>query len=415
MKNIISTTAVVLPLLVSATAANAESDLFGGKVKAGGYLAQQWQSAIEVDGNPALSEADSGFNRLRVGLWFNIQVAERVSAFVELAEEPNDFGGSTPFAISQDLAWVDYKVTNDVTFRIGNVVATTMNFIRYSDGAAVQGNPMIGNGSNDMITAEEGVWLLGAHDTSMGKLDWNFTFTKPSFFSDFSEDSGYNYGLRSSLTTPSGFAIGGGYFKTTGDASCTTASSCSLSDGGSFNSLIGLGDGDNYEFNTSNPSNRLTHVGVIPSIAADIWQIDLMYAPDYFPITIHGFYGQAKDDYSYTPSAGQTVGSFGNNAGTFSQVEAKLDFYGLLAQYQINDSFYVAARYTASSNETAGVTGGGDLDRIQAGVGYWLNDSTLIKAEYVRQNEDAGSGGGVCAESIDCDWDGFVLEGSVSF
>lgn len=415
MKKIMSTAATMLPLLLASNSVTAETDLFGGKVKAGGYLAQQWQSAFEVDGNAALAEADSGFNRLRVGLWFNVSIADRLSAFIELAEEPNDFGGSDPFSISQDLAWVDYKLTDDVTLRIGNIVATTMNFIRYSDGAAVQGNPLVGNGSNDMITAEEGIWLLGAHDVGMGKLDWNFTFSKPSFFADFSKDSGYNFGLRSSLTTDSGFSIGAGYFKTTGDANCPTATTCTLSDGGAFNSLIGLGDGDNYEFNTTNPSTRLTHVGVIPAISADIWQIDVMYAAKNFPLTLHGFYGQAKDDYSYTPSAGQTVGAFGNNAGTFSQTEAELDFYGLFAQFKISDAVYLAARYTASSNETAGVTGGGDLDRIQAGIGYWLNDSTLIKAEYVRQDEEAGAGGGVCTQDINCDWDGFVIEGSVSF
>ena len=163
MKHKLKIAAALLPLVMCVNSANAETDLFGGKVKAGGYLAQHWQSPLEVKGTAIASQADaqadSGFQRLRVGLWFNAQISDRFSAYMELAEEPNDFQGANAFGITQDLAWIEYKVSDNAALRIGNIVETTMNFIRYSDGAAVQGNPLIGNGVNDMITAAHGFWL----------------------------------------------------------------------------------------------------------------------------------------------------------------------------------------------------------------------------------------------------------------
>ncbi len=406
------TAAVSLALSANASA---ETDLFGGKVKAGGYFAQHWQTAFEVDGSPQFAndaDADSGFARLRFGMWFSGQITENVSFFLELAEEPNDQGDGN-YQITQDLAWIDFKLSDSVIFRVGNVVETTMNFIRYSDGGAVQGNPMIGNGINDMITAAEGVWLLGNHKTSIGTWDWNATLTKPSFFGDASNDSGYDYGLRSSLVTNSGFGIGAGYFKTTGDAQCNAMGACALSDGGAFNSLIALGDGDNYDFGSKTLANRVTQPGIVPGISADIWQIDVMYSGKDIgiPLLVHGFYGQAKDDYSWAN------GSYTTSGSAFVKSDAEQSFWGLLARIDLNDKMYLATRYTVSMNDTAGLPNGDDeANRIQVAAGYWLNDATLIKAEYVRQEEGSVSGGGRCQFGVnDCEWDGFIVEASVSF
>lgn len=404
----------VTAMLVASSASHAEVDLFGGKVKAGGYMAQHWQTAIEVEGSPANAAdaaADSGFARLRFGMWFAGQVSENVSFFVELAEEPNDQGDGN-YQITQDLAWVDYKINDALIFRVGNVVETTMNFIRYSDGGAVQGNPMIGNGINDMITAAEGVWLTGAQEVGLGTWDYNATITKPSFFGDASEDSGYDFGLRSSLVTDTGFGIGAGYFKTTGDAACTTPTTCALSDGGAFNSLIALGDGDNFDFASKTLNGRLTQPGIIPGISADIWQIDAMWSGDALgkPVTIHGFYGQAKDDYSW---AG---GSFVTGVNVFTTTEAEQEFWGILGRVDLSDTVYLATRYGFSSNETAGIVGNEEADRIEVAAGWWVEDNTLIKASYTRQDEGNVSGGGRCQfGATDCDWDVFVIEGSVSF
>lgn len=412
MKHELKVMVAALPLLLSANMAHAETDLFGGKVKAGGYLAQHWQSPFEVKGNSLASvadaQADSGFQRLRVGLWFSAQINDRFSAYMELAEEPNDFQGANPFGITQDLAWIEYKVSDNSALRIGNVVETTMNFLRYSDGAAVQGNPMIGNGVNDMITAAHGFWLTGGNDTSFGKWDYNVTLSKPSFLEDFNEESGYNYGVRSSITTAGGFGFGGGVFIMDGDVlGCPTTTTCTLGSGGNSRSLLPGGDGDHYKVGQQSQAFN-SQPSILPGVDGHVWQIDAMWSGDDLgmPVTIHAFYGEGEDEFSRV--AGSTT--------TLSTTDAEQSFWGVLGRVDINDKFYVALRYGASENETAGVTNG-DTDRLQAGGGYWLGDGTLLKAEYVRQDNDSGSGSGICDGTAtgDCDFEGFVTELSVSF
>jgi len=405
-------------LLAVSSASVADTDLFGGKVKAGGYFAQAWQSPFEVKGaalTAADRQADSGFSRLRFGMWFAGEIAEDFSFYVELAEEPNDQGDGN-YNITQDLAFVDYKINDALTFRVGNVVETTMNFIRYSDGGSVQGNPLAGNGGVDMITAAEGVWLTGSQQVSLGTWDYNATITKPSFFGDASEESGYNYGLRSSLVTESGFGFGAGFFKTTGEAICPAGGTgCKLTDNGAFGSLIALGDGDNYDFGSKTLNARRTQAGILPGIDATIWQVDLMWSGDALgkPVTIHGTYGQGEDDFSYTS------GSFATNAAaTFnSTIDAEQDFWSVLGRVDLTDTVYLVTRYSVSTNETSGIGAGDDeLNRLQVGAGWWVRDSVLIKAEYVNQQEGSVSGGGRCQFGAgDCEWEGFSIEGSVSF
>ncbi len=417
MKHRIKIATAILPLLLSSNIVNAATDLFGGKVKAGGYLAQHWQTSIEVDGSNRLfaadADQDSGFQRLRLGLWFSAQINDRVSAYMELADESNDFG--VDFSINQDLAWIEFKVNDNASLRVGNIVETTMNFIRYSDGAAVQGNPLIGNGVNDMITAAHGLWFTGGNNTSIGKWDYNLTLGKPSFGDSFSDESGYNYGARTSITTKGGFGLGAGLFIMDGNVTgCPTTTTCVLGSGENARSLVPSGDGDHYNVGQRGiVTNNVP--GILPGIDGHIWQIDVMWSGDALgkPVTIHGFYGEDEDNFSHTQGS-----LTANTTNTFSTVDAEQSFWGILGRVDLNDDFYVAARYGVSNNDTTGIEGNGKVDRFQAGAGYWYSDGTLIKAEYVHQNDEAQSGSNTCGTTAtggDCDWDGFVLEASVSF
>ena len=404
---------VALAMMFFSGAVNA-IDFFDGKLKLDLFFAQQWQSGIEVDEDapgslifPGDGSASSGFNRFRFALHLNAQITDSISAFIELAEEPNDFGEVGE--IENDLSWIQFDLNDKVAVRVGAVVPTTMNFIRYTDGAVVQDNPLIGNGVNDIITAEEGLWFTGTHEVDRGTWDWNATVTTPSFFEDFSDDSGYNFTLRSSLVTKGGFGVGVGYFKSTGDATCTTPTTCTSTSGVRAGGPL-QGDGDPYSFAASPTGARNKHVGLAPGIDADAWQVDVMYKRDKF--TVHGFFGRVEDDFSFT--AGDLASDGG--AGVFSTTDAEYDFWGLFGKVDLSDKVYLAARFTATSNEADGITGGEELDRIQVAVGYWHGDSVLFKAEFVSQDEEAFSGGGVCTfGTTDCDWDGFVLETSVVF
>ena len=183
-----------------------------------------------------------------------------------------------------------------------------------------------------------------------------------------------------------GIGIGAGYFTTTGDAQCTTPTNCTLSDGGAFGSLIALGDGDNYDFGSKTLNARRTQAGIVPGISADIWQVDVMWSGNTLGknITIHGTYGQAKDDFSWAS------GSYATQSTVFSAVDAEQEFWRIFGRVDVSDEVYLAARYGVSTNETAGIgDDDNELSRIQVGGGWWVRDNVLIKAEYVKQEEAA--------------------------
>ena len=393
--------AAVLALSTAGTASAAE--FMDGKIKISGAAMQSWQSGIEVDGAAKTAgdtDADSAFQRMRFALNINAQVAENVSVFAELAEEPNDWNNGSA-AISQDLAWIQFDLPNNTGVRLGNVVSTTQNFIRYSDGAAVQSNPFVGNGITDMITAEEGLWAYGSHNLESGtNVTWDAVLATPDFFTDFSPGHGYNFGLRGTVNLDSGLSFGAGTFKTNHDLSGVA--------GKPFGSLIAIGDGDNYQFATTAPSARATHPLIVPGVDAFVWQADVQYKTGNF--LVHALYGEAEDDYSW--ASGQ--GTLDTN---YVAAESKMEFWAVEGKYDISNDFYVAARYGEVTNKSAGVSGPNKSDRIQLSAGYWMNDATLFKAEYVKQEEDQFSGGATVDSTVagGSEWDGFIVEASVTF
>lgn len=401
--------AVCIGTLVAAPVYSEEKADWVDRISLDGFIAQGWQSPIEVSGAaflPSDTAAQSGFQRLRYGIQITGKINDRFSVFAEFAEEPNDFASLTRFGISQDLAWLTYKLGENNEIRIGNIIAYagSMAFLKFSDGAVVQGNPMIGNSPVDLITAEQGVWLTGSAPMGSGELLWDATVSTPSFFSDFSEDAGHNYKINLTYAAKNGFGFGFGVFQTTGDAQCVSGM-CTLADGGAVGSLIGLGDGDNYEFSTGGPDSRTTHVAIVPGIDATIVQADAQYKNE--KLMLHAQFGVAQDEYSFLDRFGTTK---------FSEQDAEMRFATVTGQYIVSDSLYLAGRYSISQNESHGVAGKDNvLDRIQLGVGYRLIKPVLLKAEYVKQWEEANSGGLKTNGLGEAQWDGFSLEISIQF
>ena len=398
--------AAILAMSAVATTATA-AEFMDGKIKISGAAMQSWQSGIDVDGaaaNAGDASSDSAFQRMRFALNINAQISENVSVFAELAEEPNDWGNGSA-AISQDLGWIQFDLPNNTGVRLGNVVSTTQNFIRYSDGAAVQSNPFVGNGLVDMITAEEGLWAYGSHTLSSGtNVTWDAVLATPDFFTDFSDGHGYNMGLRGTVNLESGLSFGAGTFKTNHDQASVA--------GKAAGSLIAVGDGDNYQFASTAVNARATHPLIVPGVDAFIWQADVQYKANNF--LVHGLIGQAEDDYSWV---GQGTGGSGLTSTSYVAQKSKMAFWSIEGKYDISNDFYVAARYAESENKSAGISGPNEATRLQVGAGYWMNDSTLFKAEYVKQEEDQFSGGGATDSSVagGTEWDGLIVEASVTF
>lgn len=184
--------------------------------------------------------------------------------------------------------------------------------------------------------------------------------------------------------------------------------SCSRADGAVVNSLIGLGDGDNYAFATRGPG-QVNHVAIIPGIDALIWQLNAQYQKG--PLLVHGFYGQAKDEFAWQNVGGE----YRPVSGAFEEADAEMAFFGLESKIQTTENTYIAARYTESENETGDISSDNTLYRWQLAGGYNFNDSTLLKVEYAKQKEEALSGGQNVNGTGSADWDAVSLELSLVF
>lgn len=390
-------------------------EFWDGKVKATGYLAQHWQS-LEADppARPEAQDTTSGFSRIRMSIGLAITVSERISAFIELSEEPNDFEGTEFGQVSNDIAFLTIKAQPWLSLNVGNIVTTLHNYIPYSDGAVVQGNPLIGNSPIDFITAEEGVQLVGSHGTGDGFLKnfgWDIALTNPRFFEEggFGKDQPYQIFGKVRFSFDHGLSIGAGIFFCDGADQFNSGGGNGVpSVGNGPVSAVFIGDGDNYNLPGTATSSRETHSGLIPGIDVFMWQIDAKWAAPGLPLMIRGWAGIAEDDWRYVNGAGnQTTLAF---AADVIEDEATQNFFGLEVKFDFNEQLYAAARYSFTENDSSGTSGNTDLDRIQIGAGWWFNKVALLKIEYVQQNEDAQGPG-----QVGGDWGGVVSELSVSF
>src|SRR6056297_4275256 len=154
---------IVSPLTVHAQSSDEESDY--PSLDFGANIMQSGQWLVVDDNNPGAIEGEfSGFHQVRAGLNVTAQFSERANALIMIEAEPNDFG-QNGFAPAIDFAVLNLEVTDQLTLQTGTPVTGLINFRGFSDGPVVQGNPLIGNSPADMITAGQGVKLIGTYET----------------------------------------------------------------------------------------------------------------------------------------------------------------------------------------------------------------------------------------------------------
>lgn len=371
---------------------------FFKKVKLDGYLSQGLQS-VEADSgafDPEDANMSFGFNRFRFALGFSADITDNIHAFIELSEEPNDFGND--FTPHVDLAYVNIGLNDNLTFQMGTIVTVLFNYRGYSDGAVVQGNPLIGNSPADMVTAAEGVKLIGEY----GRVHWDLGVSSSDFGESFGGDRGQTYLGRASFDVSDSFGIGFGLASSDHGDQVRNGSSDIIRAG------LYQGDGDNYRFRSAdNGGIRNTHAGLIPGLDTTALHIDAQYKTDV--MVIRAWAGHVEDDFSFADELGNPTVASQNVS--FIERESEMDFYGVEGTYHIvPEQFYVALRYVTVSNESEGAGSDNELSRIQLGFGYQYADNVLFKAELVSQKEESSSAG-----QIGDDWNGFMLEASYTF
>ena len=248
--------------------------------------------------------------------------------------------------------------------------------------------------------------------------------TTSSFGEAFQEDRGFNYLLQGTLEFTGGFKVGLNFLQANqGDQLRFENGVASLD--GLTTTNYRFGDGENYNFSASPSSERDTHVGIMPGLDQTTIQLNLAYQPNANTSVIL-MLGQSSDDYTFADTEGNAVAGityFGTDGvadpqgTTFDsnrviKGESSVEYWTLEAQhYIIPGKLYLAARYGEAEN-TSDLIAQTDntVERLQVAAGYWFNDRTLLKVEYVDQDEGINSGG-----QIGAGFDGITSEISVKF
>jgi hypothetical protein len=348
---------------------------------------------------PVNEDAAFGFHRVRFNLELAIELHERVNAFVDLGHEPNDFGAE--FAPAVDYLALDLALTEGLIFRLGTPVTGLFNFRGYSDGAAVQDNPLIGNSPADMVTAETGVQLVGTY----APFSFDLTWTSPTFLEDFGPSRGFTLIGKAAVRATDGLSVGAGY------ALGTNGGQVGERDFGSIQRMgMVVGDGENYNFPGSSVSARDTHAGVIPGLDVNIVHADAEVRLS--PALIRAWYGYAWDQYSFGRPSGldSPAPTVASQASTFIDTESRMDFVGATVRLDVTPRVYLATRGVLVTNRSDWATDDTQLLRIQAGGGLRVWERGLLKLEYVSQREQANSPG-----QLGANWQGVSAEFSVGF
>ena len=383
-------------LLVAATALPAQAQMEDGELPEIDFAVNVMQSAQWLgvdDTNPLkrdnLDDDHAGFHRVRAGLNLNVQFHERVSALVMIESEPNDFGGldvSSQFEPQIDFAIMDVQLNDQLTFRAGTPVTGLFKFRGYTDGPVVQGNPVIGNSPADIITAGQGVKLLGSFE-SVG-----FDVTVNRGFGE-SFDSGGTTGvdLLANLTIqPSDmYGVGLGVATATGNKLLQAAA----------------GDGENYNLTGGASASRETHAAMP---GETIVQGDAMVNVPNIKVSAWGGFATGQ-------IAGSTINPAVNSLGD----DAQAAYVGVNAKLDATESVFFGLRGTLVSNisdeEDASVSSAdfdesSSLSRIEASVGFTFLDAAMLKVSGIRQVEGINSFG-----QIGNNWFGAATELSFAF
>ncbi len=347
-------------LLLVATAVPAQAQMDDGELPNVDISVQLQQSAQVISPDRSSNDdAVSGFNAARAGVNFSAQFSENVSGLLMLQSEPNDFGGlsgASQFQPQVDFMVMNLQVSEGLTVQAGTPVTGLLQFRGFSDGPDVQGNPLIGNSPADMITAGEGVKLIGSFDS-------------------FGFDLTINKGFGEVLSSPSGGNTGLNYI---GKFAYTGSDILSVGAGVAFQSgkqgiVFASGDGEHYNLNT-----------------AKVNEDEFNERAAIFSRNTHAAFPNdgviAQGNASITPSASFDANLWGGIAS--GDGDASAAYGGIGAKADVSESFYVAGRFTVASDQSDGLPDGADetLTRLQGGIGLMLYDKALLKVEGFTQS-----------------------------
>ena len=372
------------------------------KVKVGGDFALQFQSLNHSNTNDTISYYDlvSNFNLPTANLNLDVFLAQGVKMHLRTylsSRHHNDAwvkGGNIQFDrldfINEGFLSGLMEVT---TIKLG---LDEINYgdahFRRTDNARAINNPFVGNYIMDAFSTEafgevliQKSGFIGLLGISNGKLNQNVTVTNRynydnalSFYGKLGYDKQFTEDLRTRLT--------GSWYINNGTSTGSYLYGGDRSGSRYYSVLVVDGESDNFRSGRFNPGfTQLTSIQINPFI-------------QYKGIEFFGVYEIAN-------------GGKNDGNGHYTQLAADL-----LYRFGKDEQFYLGGRYNKVSGKQTSNSENLNIERINAGGGWYLTKNMIAKLEYVNQKY---SGNGVVptlgASYKGAEFNGFMLEAAISF
>lgn len=370
------------------------------RISIGADLVERFE-ATETDG----IAASSSLQDPAANLYVYGDVASNVDAYVEL-QVLQDIRNTSTGASQSDLeqvilreGYLSLDGLGPVSLKAGKFEVDFGNrHLERSDNADVQGNPLVGNDIMDPVAVQSGLELSGT--AAGGNVGWALGITNGTFSTNFAEDGGYAFipKLWGNLSPDLSAAF-----------SYYTVDQSGSNPGGADNLFsVGTGEARSYDlaanpyinfisgppFSGPSPASLDSIAGAAGGAGADIsaWQVDFGWEGQMGEV--NAWWGGVEDD-NLSPAA-------------------EMNYYGVEGSFDLIPVAYAAARYSAAVDESSFAPDADQSDRLQVGLGYHLNENTLVKVEWVDQTNESPTSTWTASGAND-DADGFLVELSAGF
>ena len=372
------------------------------KVKVGGDFAIQLQSLSHSNTNDTIAFYDmvSNFNLPTANLNLNVYLAYGVKMHLRTylsARHHNEAWVKGGYLQLDRLDFINEGFLSGImdvlTIKVG---LDEINYgdahFRRTDNALAINNPFVGNYIMDAFTTEafgevvvQKSGFIGVIGLSNGKLNQNVTVTSRynhdnaiSFYGKLGYDKQFSEDFRARLT--------GSWYMNQGTSTGSYLYGGDRAGSRYYSVLVEEGADDNFTSGRYNPRfSQLTAIQVNPFIK-------------FKGIEFFGVYEIAN-------------GGKEDGDGSFTQLAADL-----LYRFGGQEQFYFGGRYNKVSGKRTSASESFNIERINAGGGWFLTKNIVAKLEYVTQKY---TGNGVVstlgASYKGAEFNGFVLEAAISF
>ncbi|HCZ36150.1 MAG TPA: hypothetical protein DHV26_09515 [Cytophagales bacterium] len=395
----------------------------GLKMRLGAGFTQGYQKFSHSNGlaAPALYEMGGGFPLAQANFNIDVQLYDGVSLNLVSymsSHHHNEFWVKGGYLQIDKVGFLKSEffdnLWKNLTLKVGHMEVNYGDaHFRRSDGGHTLWNPWIENNIMDAFTTEIGAELYFKKDGFLlmggftdGEIQGNISNPsqpdgakrKPSLYAKIGFDKQIKDNLRVRIT----------------GSAMTTKSSAS-------NTLFG-GDrtGSNYQYVMENAPVTLTGNAFSgrfnPGFRDNITAFVINPFVKFSGLEVFGTLEWAKGNSAFENGEGTTYAAEGDRKANQTAVEA-------LYRFGKEEQFYVGARYikvdaTVAEGYTAGAAGTRydiTIDRTSFGAGWFITRNILLKGEYVTQNYGGFRDTGANNRFYNGKFDGFVIQGAISF